>query len=233
MISREKFKVYGNVFDQYTLRNLFKLSSQEHYEELKSPIKVGKEANVFSAQKKDGSLVVVKIYRLQSCNFNNMYYYISPDPRYQSLRKQRRKVIFSWTQREFRNLYAARKAGVRVPTPYAFLDNIIVMEHIGDNQPAPQLKDSIPENPEKFFDKTIEYMRKLHKAKLVHGDLSHFNILNFRENPVFIDFSQSTTLAHPEANNYLIRDIENICKFFKKLGVKANPEEVEQQIKKK
>ena len=50
--TREKWKTYENVFDQFTLRTLFKLSSQGHFDELKSPISIGKEANVFTAETK-------------------------------------------------------------------------------------------------------------------------------------------------------------------------------------
>ena len=49
MVDREKFKTYKSVFDEKTLRVLFKLESEGYFEELKSPISVGKEANVFSA----------------------------------------------------------------------------------------------------------------------------------------------------------------------------------------
>jgi len=50
-VTREKFKVYKNVFDNFTELTLFKLASQGHFEELKSPIFVGKESNVFTASK--------------------------------------------------------------------------------------------------------------------------------------------------------------------------------------
>ena len=71
--AKEKFKVYKNVFDNFTLRNLFKLSGQNYFDELKSPISIGKEANIFSATTKDNSVVIIKIYRLENCNFNKMY----------------------------------------------------------------------------------------------------------------------------------------------------------------
>ena len=37
------------------------------------------------------------------------------------------------------------------------------------------------------------------------------------EKPVFIDFSQCTTLESSRAEEYLERDIRNICNFFKKI----------------
>ena len=75
-ITREKFKTYGNVFDEFTNRNLFKLATQGHFEELESTVSIGKEANIFTARTKDGELKIVKIYRLENCDFNKMYDYI-------------------------------------------------------------------------------------------------------------------------------------------------------------
>lgn len=229
MKSKEEWKTYKNVFDNYTLRNLFKLSTK-HFDELQSTIALGKEANVFSATTKEGK-IIVKIYRLNACDFNNMYNYIKYDPRFQDLKNQKRKVIFAWTQREYQNLLKAREAGIRVPKPLQFLDNIILLEFIGDESPAPMLKDAKPDNPEEFFEKIINNMKTLYKkAGLVHADLSGFNILNHNENPVMIDFSQSTQLNNPNAKEYLKRDIKNICTLFKKWKIESNQDQIFKDI---
>ena len=137
-----------------------------------------------------------------------------------------RKIIFAWTQREYRNLLKAREVGVRVPLPLTQLDNILVLEYIGDDFIALQLKNHVPKNKTKFLNKIWEYKRKLwKKAKLVHGDLSGFNILNYNENPVFIDFSQTTDIKSGNAMELLVRDVKNICTFFKKKGLKNLDEE--------
>jgi len=229
--SREEWKTYKNVFDQSALLNLEKLRSQGHFDELKSPISIGKEANIFSASK-DDELIIAKIYRVENCNFNQMYRYIAPDPRFAGLKKRRRLVIFSWVQREYRNLLKAREV-IKVPKPIAVKDNILLMEFIGRDGPAPKLKDDRPENPQEFFDKTVKCIKALYGAGLIHADLSEFNILNFEEEPVFIDFSQSTTTAHPQAREFLERDVHNIVKFFRKLGVKADEKEILENIIKK
>ncbi len=231
--SKEEWKTYKNVFDNFTLLNLFKLSSQGYFEELKGPISMGKEANVFSAVTKENKLVAVKIYRLETCDFNKMYDYIKFDPRYVNLKKQRRQVIFAWSQREFRNLMKAREAGVRVPTPITFNHNILVLEFIGSNDAAARkLKDDVPENIKGFMNKTLEYMKKLNKAGLVHGDLSSYNILNLNGAPVFIDFSTATPSNAPNYKEYLERDVKNICSFFRKQGVKCEEEEIKKKITK-
>jgi RIO kinase 1 len=109
MKQREEWKVYKNVLSKFTIDTLFKLISQGHFEGLESPVSIGKEANIFSAVTKENQRVIVKIYRLENCNFNKMYQYIAADPRYVHLKKSRRDVIFSWCQREYRNLLKARE----------------------------------------------------------------------------------------------------------------------------
>ena len=216
-ITRERFKTWGNVFDAFTERLLFKLSSQGHFEELKSPIALGKEANIFSAETKTGGKVIIKIYRLETCDFNKMYDYIKYDTRYLNLKSKRREIIFSWAQREYRNLIKSRDAGVRVPKQMQCTRHILVMEHIGKTEPAPKLKDAHPDDPEKFFNKTVDYMKKMYRAGLIHGDLSEFNILNDDERPVFIDMSQGTTTMSINAEELLERDIKNVARFFNKI----------------
>ena len=117
--AKEAFKTYDGVFDRFTFHTLFKLATQGHFDEgTLSPVKIGKESNVFSA-KKGKKKIIIKIYRLETCDFGKMYDYIRFDPRFFDVRKRRRLVIFSWVQKEFRNLLKAREAHVRVPTPHA------------------------------------------------------------------------------------------------------------------
>lgn len=231
-ITRERFDTWGNVFDAFTERNLFRLSSQGHFVGLQSPISVGKEANLFTALRDDGR-VVVKIYRLQTCDFNKMYDYLRTDPRFQNVKRQRRQVIFAWAKREFRNLLKAREAGVAVPTPHAFLHNILVMDLIGKDAPAPKVKDAAPRNPTAFCEKITAEVQKLYRAGLVHGDLSMFNILNDRDVPVLIDFSQCTPLTDPNAHLWLERDCKNLATLYTKLGIKTSATQLLESIRKK
>jgi RIO kinase 1 len=214
-ISKEDWKVYGNVFSAHSRKLLFKMSSQGYFEELEAAISVGKEANIFTAVTKDHERIIAKIYRLENCNFNQMYDYLRNDPRYESTNKNSRQIIFTWVQREFRNLMIAREV-IKVPKPIAFKDNVILMEFIGVHDPAPELKDSPPKDPKKFFEKVINNVKKLFSAGLIHGDLSPFNILNFEEEPIFIDFSQSTMKTSSNAQELLKRDVKNICIYFRK-----------------
>lgn len=218
--SREAWKTYKNVFDSFTEQNLIKLQGQGHFDELLSPITLGKEANVFTASKGDEK-IIVKIYRTMNCNFNKMHEYLISDERYHDIKNHKRKIIFAWVQREFANLHLAREH-IRVPTPYTYKDSIIIMDLIGqDGVPAPMLKDKPPKNPQKFYDTCIENMERMKAGGLVHGDLSAFNILNDNEVPVFIDFSQATTTKSPGSQALYDRDLVNLNTFFEKHGVKT------------
>ena len=156
MSSRDKFETYKNVFDEKTLLVLEKLSDQGYFQELKSPISIGKEANVFSAIKKDGTYVCVKIYRTFTADFKRMYRYIAPDTRFKGLQKKRMQIIRAWAQREYRNLLLAHELKINAPLSYAVKENVLVMEFIGDKKgnPAKRLKDNAP-NDIKNFSKTL------------------------------------------------------------------------------
>ncbi len=48
------------------------------------------------------------------------------------------------------------------------------------------------------------------KARLVHGDVSAFNILIYRKKPYLIDVGQGVLLGHPNSHDFLKRDIKNM-----------------------
>lgn len=230
--SRERLKTYKNVFDTHAERCLFKLAGQGHFDSLDAPLSIGKEANIFIATK-GREHRIVKIYRLETCDFNRMFDYLRYDPRYPHLKSNRRRTIFMWAKREFRNLLRARDAGVRVPTPYAHIDNILIMECIGG--PAQRLKDDPPKAPKEmtiFLSLLLAEMTKLHKNGLVHGDLSEYNILNYQGRPVLIDLSHTIPLESIRGPELLARDIKNVSAFFSKHGIKISENDIVKKITK-
>ncbi len=230
-ITKEKFKTYGDVFDQQTLGYLHKLYSKGIVVELKSPIAVGKESNVFTAKDKNNKTVIVKIYRVNTCDFNKMYKYINADPRFLGMKKQKRKIIGAWAKREYSNLKLAKAAGVNVPKAITFIENILVMQYIGNKEVAKLLKINHPENPKEFAKELINDIKRMYKAGLVHGDLSEFNILNYKDKPVIIDLSHGMKLNYPNVEEYLERDIINTCNFFNKLGLNLDKDKIIKEIK--
>lgn len=225
ILRKEGLEAYKSVFDDSTERGLFRLISQGVISKLVGPIKIGKESNVFLAESSFGKRVV-KIYRVSS-NFKKMYEYMAPDQRFAGLKRNKMSVIYTWAKKEYRNLLKARDAGVLVPTPYAVYKNILVMEYIGDEEgPAPQLNNSRLDDPEKSYEMLINNLRKLvHDAKLVHADLSAFNVLDNNGTPVIIDMSHAVMLSYPNSAQMLKRDMAIICTYYKKRGLNLDSEE--------
>jgi len=211
-------KIFAEVFDDATLFTLYSLS-KKFFEVLRGCISSGKEANIFYAQDHDKNEVIVKIYRITTSNFRRMGRYLSADPRFTHIRKNRRQVVYSWVQREYKNLLNATEAGCKSPKPIAFKNNVLIMEFIGSvGTPAPKLKNASIDNLEEVYQDIADNMKRLYQHNLVHADLSEYNIL-FYKKCVFIDFSQSTMTNFENSNDFLRRDVENIIHFFRKQGL--------------
>ena len=148
--------------------------------------------------------------------------YIEGDPRFKMVKRDTHSLIYAWAQKEFKNLKRAYDCGIRLPKPIYVEKNVLVMEFIGEeDQAAPTLKEQPPEHPEKTYEKILEYVKILYQqAKLVHGDLSEYNIMNIADEPVLFDVSQTVTNDHPKAKEFLHRDLTNVNRFFAKQGVK-------------
>lgn len=242
------------VFDIPTLETLYKFSTKGILKALGGPISQGKESVIFHAIGTEETELAIKIYKINTAQFNAMLEYIIGDPRFESIRKDRRSIIYAWAQKEYKNLKRASEAGVRVPTPIACANNVLIMEFIGkEGIPAPRLHD-LPEDLlkadaeqlEDLFQRIISAIKTLYeKGTLVHADLSEFNILvgGFVERelqpdapggplePVFIDLGQSLLISHPQAERFLERDVRNIQVFFRKLGLLYSEEEIMRLIK--
>ena len=222
-------KTGNEIFDKITLETLYKLANQGHIDILNGAISTGKEANVLTGVTDDEKFVAVKIYRIATSDFKKMDYYLKGDPRFNVKTKNKRKIIYSWVTKEFKNLTRLYDAGVTVPKPITSANNVLLIEFIGDENgnPAQPVKNQPPENPEEFWNKLL-YQLKLfvNEAKLVHGDLSNYNILNLDEEPVIIDVSQSVVLDNPISKELLERDINTLVREYNKLGVKTCFDEV-------
>jgi len=228
-------KTLDEVFDKSALHALEKLISDKVIDILDFPISTGKEGNVFRGVAPDKTYVAVKIYRTSTSTFKHISDYIIGDPRFASLPKNRRDVIFAWTEKEFKNLERLNKVGIRAPKPIAKIKNILVMEYIGDEErAAPALKDVQLDDPESVFNTLIDFIYIMYKkAKLVHSDMSAFNVLMYDNKPYLIDLGQGVLLEHPRAYEFLKRDIYNIVSYFKKFNIKADEKQIYMDITKK
>jgi RIO kinase 1 len=211
----DQFKVRGDVFDEVTLLALYKLANKKLFSAIGGVVATGKEGNVFYGER-DGKGLAIKIYMMRTANFKAMTEYLDGDPRFSHVRRTRKDIIFAWTRKEYANLKRAHAAGIRVPEPYAFDRNILLMEFLGtEGVPYPHLRLVEMDDPPGVYTQVVDAMDRLwREAKLVHGDLSEFNILFSEGRAFFIDVGQAVTRDHPRALHFLLRDIRNVNRFF-------------------
>ncbi|MHA1105816.1 MAG: serine protein kinase RIO [Promethearchaeota archaeon] len=218
----KKKAVIESVLDERTHELLGKLLVNGPLENISGIISAGKEANVYLAYDQNHKEVAVKIYKIDSNTSKWMRNYIIGDPRFKKVPHNISKIIFLWASKEYKNLKRAHRVGLAVPEPILVKKNVLIMEYIGfESIPAPKLKDiKNPKEVDLLFDEILNFIKDLYQnARLVHGDLSEFNILYHNQKPVIIDISQAVDIQHPKAEIYLVRDIKNIFNYFGKQGL--------------
>ena len=228
-------------------------------------VKEGKEAIVYHANGGEGIAddegnavggsggydVAIKVFkRIQE--FKGRRNYVDGDPRYHSIKFKNidpRRQVELWAEKEYRNLIRANRAGVPVPTPLLQEENVLFMRFLGEEGwPSPQLREvDIKKGSKKWtalYGQVMVAVRRLyHIARLVHGDLSEYNILlcpssiienksiwERKENKseeddgseleiVLIDLGQAVERQHPSARELLVRDLSMVRAFFVRQGI--------------
>lgn len=131
------------------------------------------------------------------------------------------------------------EAKCKVPIPFGFKNNVLVMSFIGENGVASQTlkeKEGLTKKElEKIYGDVVEsYARAFYVGNLVHADLSEFNILvkgsGDKTEAFIIDCGQAVLRNHPKAREFFERDLMNIARFFEKQGVCSGIEEVRKKV---
>ena len=218
----KKGKVVNEVLDKRTVMTLYKLITDHIIAYVNGPISAGKESVVFWAVDENNLDIALKIYLVSTSNFKKREQYISGDPRFSKLKKGTKNMVYLWAKKEFRNLSQCHKCGLPVPEPLYITNNVLVMEFVGENgSPAKVLLNS--DIDEKDYHQSISIIKKLYQeAKLVHADYSEYNIFKTDEGLVLFDLGSAVDLRHPNAQEFLKRDINNITRFFSKRGITVN-----------
>ncbi len=216
-------RVFDAVFDRSTLMSLHKLMQSGEIETVDYPIARGKEAHVFHATTNQGP-AAVKIFHTTNAVFKSLAKYIDGDPRFGGLKRRHRELVKIWVRKEYRNLRRMRKAGIRVPRPRSVLNNVLVMDLIGDeSEPSPRLKDITIDDPKGVFDDLLEMLAVCWQTcDLAHADFSEYNILWYDGEPWVIDVGQAVVSAHPSSNEFLVRDVTRIVQWINRQGYEVN-----------
>ncbi|EDQ92171.1 uncharacterized protein MONBRDRAFT_14672, partial [Monosiga brevicollis MX1] len=216
------------VLDPRTRMMLFKLLSRGLYDTINGCISTGKEANVYHASSEaNNKQYAIKVYKTSILVFKDRDKYVTGEFRFRHgySKHNPRKMVKTWAEKEYRNLIRLKAGGVPCPTAVALKAHIVVMDFLGvDGWPSPKLKEAVvsAKRAKKLYRQTIELMRRMYQdCKLVHGDLSEYNMLYHEGSIVIIDVSQAVEHSHPHALEFLRRDCQNINDFFgkKEVGV--------------
>lgn len=230
------------VLDPRTRLILFKLLSRGFLSEIDGCLSTGKEANVYYAKAGKGSNdwqhlpssitaenssideYAIKIYKTSILVFKDRDKYVAGEHRWRKgyCKSNPRKMVQVWAEKEMRNYRRIHAAGIPCPAPILLKSHVLIMEFIGQGGwPSPRLKDAVL-SEKRFREAYVQcvlIMRHLYqKCRLVHGDLSEYNLLWHNNQVVVIDVSQSVETDHPSALDFLRKDVSAVNDFFRKMG---------------
>ncbi|KGO77534.1 RIO kinase [Penicillium italicum] len=230
------------VLDPRTRMLLLQMINRGLVSEIHGCLSTGKEANVYHAmsisqEDEDAAPLhrAIKVYKTSILVFKDRDKYVTGEFRFRQgyNKSNNRAMVKLWAEKEMRNLRRIYAAGIPCPEPIFLRLHVLVMGFIGSSKGlgAPRLKDvdfNIPEPETRWRALYIEllgYMRVMYQTcRLVHADLSEYNILYHKERLYIIDVSQSVEHDHPRSLEFLRMDIKNVSDFFRRKNILTLPE---------
>ncbi|HSO27739.1 MAG TPA: RIO1 family regulatory kinase/ATPase [Anaerolineales bacterium] len=209
-------------------------------------IKGGKEASVYlcaanpDLQPDRSPYLAAKVYRprrFRSLKNDHLYREgranldadgnpITNDGMLHAIRKRteygRQLLHTSWIEYEYQTLMRLAAAGLDVPAPLGRGDNAILMAYIGSEDMAAPTLNSVtlpPAEARLHFERLVHNLDQMLALRVVHADLSPFNILYWEGEITLIDFPQAIDpLVNRSALNIFERDVRRVCEYFEPLG---------------
>ena len=227
----KKNKVINEVLDKITILQLHDLIKSKIISYVNGVVKAGKESVVFWGKDFDDNDLALKIYLVTTSNFKRRSQYVMGDPRFTSVKKGTKNIVYLWARKEFQNISKCYDCGISVVTPRHVSKNILVMDFEGiAGKPEQTLLES--EIDENDYKQSISLITDLYKkAKLVHGDFSEYNIFKTKNGLKIFDLGSAVDTTHPNTIEFLKRDINNITNFFVKRGLTVeNPADILERI---
>ncbi len=216
-------------------------------EEVLSIVKGGKEAVVYCCRAGTAlnvELVAAKVYKPRSFrSFRNDAMYREGriilnkrDARAFAKRTEHGRSVGSalWTNHEWETLRLLYAIGADVPAPIAQSSAALLLEFIGDEEAAaPALKacDLTREEAYAAYATLLSNVELWLNNYVIHADLSAYNVLYWQHQPVVIDFPQSVDPRfNANAYSLLLRDVENINRYFARYGVTRDASETVEDL---
>ncbi|MCL4144099.1 UNVERIFIED_CONTAM: hypothetical protein GTU68_055172 [Idotea baltica] len=156
----------------------------------------------------------VKVFKTSLTDFKTREKYIRGDYRFKDRLSKNNNKMQLWSEKEFHNLRRLEKAKIPSPRPFLVKKHVLVMSFIGEGQlAAPKLKHVrlTAEQWRRAYREVVEIMTTMFRGcKLVHGDLSEYNLLWHEEKCWIIDLGQAVEPVHKHALHFLHRDCCNV-----------------------
>ncbi|KAH0544877.1 hypothetical protein FGG08_000957 [Glutinoglossum americanum] len=223
------------VLDPRTRMILLQMINRNIISEVNGCLSTGKEANVYhalSASEDPSSAPLhraIKVYKTSILVFKDRDKYVIGEHRFRGgyNKSSNRAMVKVWAEKEMRNLKRIYGAGIPCPEPLYLRLHVLVMGFLGDKKgwPAPRLRDATLEEDtlegwRELYMQLLGYMRVMYQTcKLVHADLSEYNVLYHERKLWIIDVSQSVEHDHPRSLEFLRMDVKNVSDFFRRKGV--------------
>ncbi|VDO90975.1 unnamed protein product [Schistosoma curassoni] len=143
----------------------------------------GKEANIYHVKNKENVDLAIKVYMTSIMPFKSRDKYVKGD--------FRMRHGYS-NEKEYRNLLRINQSGlISAPKPLRLKGVVLLMTFVGkDGIPAPKLKDVCFHESDFIHDIRTLFQ----KCRLVHADLSEYNLLYLDGRVWMIDVSQVENL---------------------------------------
>lgn len=228
------------VLDPRTRMILLQMINRGIVSEVNGCLSTGKEANVYGALSipttegaESDALPIhraIKVYKTSILVFKDRDRYVSGEHRFrQGYNKgNNRAMVKVWAEKEFRNLKRLYMAGIPCPEPVYLRLHVLVMGFLGDKKgwAAPRLRDAelhgddVDEQWRVLYLQLVGLMRRMYQTcRLVHADLSEYNVLYHQKKLFIIDVSQSVEHDHPRSSEFLRMDVKNVSDFFRRKNV--------------
>jgi RIO kinase 1 len=95
-----------------------------------------KQANVYHALTPESAHLALKIYKTSILVFKDRDRYVTGEYRFRRgySRRNPRKMVRLWAEKEMRNLKRLQTAGIPCPDPLEVRENVLVMGFLGDKE---------------------------------------------------------------------------------------------------
>ena len=234
------------VLDPRTRMILLQMINRGVVSEVNGCLSTGKEANVYGAisvptadeSNPDPTPIhrAIKVYKTSILVFKDRDRYVTGEHRFRGgyNKGNNRAMVKVWAEKEFRNLKRLYLAGIPCPEPIYLRLHVLVMRFLGDKKgwAAPRLRDAelqgddVDEQYRVLYLQLLGLMKRMYQTcKLVHADLSEYNVLYHQKKLFIIDVSQSVEHDHPRSLEFLRMDVKNVSDFFRRKNVNVLSEQ--------